>query len=135
MDPRRAPRLDAARAHAHQFRRDGFTPYFNHVAAVADRCSGESEVVIVTAYLHDLLEDTMTSPASLREAGYPDSVVDAVYALTKREEVAYEDYLSGVKSNWIARKVKIADMLSNLADNPTEKHIIKYAKGLQFLLT
>jgi len=39
-----------------------------------------------------------------------------------------------VKCNELARKVKIADMLSNLADNPTDKQIKKYAKGLLFLV-
>lgn len=33
-----------------------------------------------------------------------------------------------------AKTVKIADMLANLADDPTEKQIKKYALGLVYLL-
>jgi len=39
-----------------------------------------------------------------------------------------------VKENEIARKVKVADMLHNLSDEPTKKQILKYAQGLVALL-
>lgn len=123
----------ASRAHSGQHRRDGITPYINHPAAVADRLKGESEVVIATAWLHDVLEDTDATADEMRAAGIPDSVVHAVEVLTKSEDVFYESYLRGVRQNWIATKVKIADMIHNLSDAPTEKQIIKYAKGLLVL--
>jgi len=50
-----------------------------------------------------------------------------------RKTKSYEDYLEDVKKNPLARTVKIADMLSNLADNPTKNQIIKYSKGLLYL--
>ena len=46
----------------------------------------------------------------------------------------YEDYLGGIKGNPIAKKVKIADMLSNLSDHPSDRQIVKYAKGLLLLV-
>jgi hypothetical protein len=45
-------------------------------------------------------------------------------------ETDYDDYPERVAASPIAAKVKIADMLSNLADDPTPKQIRKYAKGL-----
>lgn len=120
----------ASRAHSGQHRRDGYTPYINHPAAVAAKLAGESAVVIATAWLHDVLEDTAETPETLRAAGVPESVVQAVEVLTKADDLSYDEYLMGVRLNWIARKVKIADMLHNLSDAPTDRQIIKYAKGL-----
>jgi (p)ppGpp synthase/HD superfamily hydrolase len=124
----------ASRAHSGQHRRDGWTPYINHPAAVAGKLARESAVVIATAWLHDVLEDTAETAETLRAAGLPDSVIHAVEVLTKTEGVRYDEYLLGVRQNWIARQVKIADMLHNLSDAPTERQIIKYAKGLLLLL-
>lgn len=73
------------------------------------------------------------TPVTLFARGIPECVVTAVEILTKRKGLPYLEYLYGVRANPIARKVKIADMLSNLADNPTPKQIRKYAEGLLFL--
>jgi len=124
----------ASRAHSGQHRRDGWTPYINHPAAVAGKLADESAVVVATAWLHDVLEDTAETPETLRAAALPESVIHAVEVLTKTEGVSYDEYLLGVRQNWIARKVKIADMLHNLSDAPTDRQIIKYAKGLLVLL-
>lgn len=121
-------------AHRGQFRRDGLTPYINHPAAVAGKLAGESQVVVAAAWLHDVLEDTAETPETLRAAGMPDSVIHAVEVLTKTAGVSYDEYLAGVRQNWIARKVKVADMLHNLSDAPTEKQIVKYARGLLALI-
>ncbi|TWT85750.1 GTP pyrophosphokinase [Posidoniimonas polymericola] len=119
----------AVRSHAGQFRRDGVTPYVEHPRAVVARV-GDSPNLIATAWLHDVLEDTDETRESLLAAGVPAEVVDAVELLTKSPGVAYEAYLSAILGNPIAREVKIADMLSNLADGPTPKQIRKYAAGL-----
>lgn len=123
-------KMIASRAHSGQYRRDGYTPYINHPSAVAAKLDGEDAVVIATAWLHDVLEDTTETPETLRAAGIPDSVIHAVEVLTKAEGVGYDEYLRGVRQNWIARKVKVADMIHNLGDSPTERQIIKYARGL-----
>lgn len=122
----------ASRAHSGQYRRDGYTPYINHPAAVAERLADESPEVVATAWLHDVLEDTDENVDSLREAGIPWEVVEAVQVLTKTDD-DYEGYLSHVRAHRIACKVKVADMLANLADSPTERQISKYARGLLFL--
>ena len=123
----------ATTAHMGQFRRDGKTPYIEHPAAVASRApqSPESQSV---AWLHDVLEDTSVTREELRDHGIPENVVAAVEALTKQAGSTYEENLQRVASNKLARSVKIADMLSNLADSPTENQIRKYAHGLLMLL-
>ena len=123
----------ARRAHAGQTRRDGVTPYVQHPEAVASRVGDDPQGVAV-AWLHDVLEDTAVTEDDLRAEGFPPAVVDAVAALTKREGVSYDAYLRGVAALPLARVVKVADMLSNLADDPTDRQIVKYARGLLVLV-
>jgi len=123
----------ATAAHKGQFRRDNKTPYIVHPRAVASRVSDDPTAQAV-AWLHDTIEDTEETELSLIESGIPKPIVDSVVRLTKREAIGYEDYLHGIASDPVAVKVKIADMLTNLSDAPTEKQIIKYAKGLLILL-
>jgi len=120
------------KAHAGQFRRDGVTPYVSHPEAVAKRVRGDALAEAV-AWLHDVLEDTDETEQSLRAQGMPDAVVACVAKLTHAEEIAYEPYLAAIKTDALAKKVKVADMLTNLSDTPTEKQIVKYAKGLLVL--
>jgi (p)ppGpp synthase/HD superfamily hydrolase len=124
----------ATAAHAGQTRRDGLTPYISHPAAVVNRLKGESEDVIAAAWLHDVVEDTLVGPYELLKAGINPLVIEAVMCLTKRRGQGYFTYLCAVKANPIARKVKIADMLHNLSDSPTDAQIVKYAKGLLALV-
>jgi (p)ppGpp synthase/HD superfamily hydrolase len=127
----------AKQAHANQWRRDGITPYIMHPRAVAERLKGEQDPIIATAWLHDVLEDTMMSPALLHEACIPNSIIESVITLTRKDNYdwSYMDYLALVKANPIALKVKIADILCNLADHPAEKQIKKYANALVFLMS
>ena len=119
----------ATKAHAGQFRRGGETPYIEHPKAVVGRVGSDPDAIVV-AWLHDVIEDTPVSAESLRQAGIPERLVQEVVLLTKTRETRYEDYLERVAASEVASRVKIADMLSNLADNPTKKQIKKYAKGL-----
>ena len=93
----------------------------------------EDEKVIAVAWLHDVLEDTSVTKEQLAMAGIPGDVVATVVSLTNTGE-PYDDYLEWIKGIPMARKVKIADMLHNLSDDPTEKQIWKYANGLVRLL-
>jgi (p)ppGpp synthase/HD superfamily hydrolase len=124
----------ATKAHAGQFRRDGVTPYINHPIAVAEKLKDEREEVIAAAALHDIQEETNITSADLYREGFPQEVIEAVELLTKWEGIDYTFYLSRLKYNEIARKVKIADMLHNLSETPTKRQIIKYAKGLLYLM-
>jgi (p)ppGpp synthase/HD superfamily hydrolase len=124
----------AAKAHSNQWRRDGITPYIVHPMQVALRLSHYPEEVRATAWLHDVLEDSAYKAGFLRENGIPESVIEAVVVLTKREGVLYTDYIEQIKAHPFARHVKIADILCNLADNPTNNQIRKYAEALLILV-
>jgi len=123
----------ARKAHAGQFRRDGITPYILHPAAVVSRLNGESPEVLATAWLHDVIEDTEETGQSLIDKGIPRSVAINVEMLSKKSGEDYARYMRKLRGWPDARKVKIADMLANLSDAPSEKQIVKYAKGLLIL--
>lgn len=132
------PSLDGIRriamqAHKGQFRRDGVTPYTEHLRAVATRVSDDPEAEMV-AWLHDILEDTRTTSSDLRAANVPEPVVQAVWLLTRDPMCSYTDYIAKIKGNALACRVKIADMLANLSDRPTNRQILKYAKALLLLV-
>ncbi len=129
----------AQKAHQGQTRRDGNTPYFNHVkdvARVAGDRFGFDDELIATALLHDCLEDTDLSEKKMKESGICQKVIEAVQWLTLNKERSYEQNIRAIKNsnNQLAIKVKIADNLANLADAPTDKQILKYAKSLQILM-
>lgn len=116
--------------------------YFGHLERVAFSChrKGFDIETVCAAYLHDILEDTECSLERLK-AIFPDQVVEAVVAITKREGEPYVDYLERVKSNKIARVVKVSDLEDNMSEtrqpkNPTKKDLArqeKYQKALKFL--
>jgi (p)ppGpp synthase/HD superfamily hydrolase len=87
-------------------------PYIEHVLTVASSFE-DDDARYMTALLHDIIEDTGATLDDLRGFGIPDEVIAAVDAITKRDGVAYTDYLARVKSNGIARDVKIADLKHN----------------------
>ena len=126
----------AIKAHAGQYRRDGRTRYMDHVYEVTKRVKKFDDDHICVALLHDVIEDSDITAADLLKEGVPEHIVAAVSLLTKPKyiEMTYKKYLVEVKANELARRVKIADMLSNLADDPTDDQIKKYAKGLDFLV-
>ena len=122
--------------HANHFRRGG-APYVTHLQAAVDILTkrGEQSVIaFAAAWLHDSVEDKLTTIEQLSCEGAEWEVLNIVELLTKKEGVDYFVYLHNIKQNEIAKRVKIADMLANLSDNPTDKQIKKYAIGLQFLL-
>lgn len=129
-------------AHKGHFRRDGRTPYFEHVEAVSARVEGELAKSV--ALLHDIVEDTQITTEQLSSYGFPWEVVEAVGILTKSKEgfidrahiMCYPEWIREIKNsgNKLAIEVKKADMLSNLSDDPTPRQIEKYVEGLGILL-
>jgi len=71
----------------------------------------------IAAVLHDAIEDTDLEINDLVEAGYPADVVAAIDCLTHRRDEAYERYIDRVAHNEVARRVKVADLKENLANN------------------
>lgn len=126
----------ATSAHLGQFRNDGTTPYIAHCAAVAARlrAEGADAETLAVAWLHDVLEDCPDwTEERLRGEGIPSRLIAAVKAITKTKGEDFGDYIARVKSDPLASKVKVADMLCNLSDTPSQKQILKYAMGLRVL--
>ena len=71
----------------------------------------------MTAVLHDVVEDTEIALDDLRDAGYRPEIVDAIEVLTHHTNDSYEQYIESVARNPVARRVKIADLEENLANN------------------
>lgn len=100
----------AAIAHDGQTDKNG-APYIFHPIRVASTFSDETLQAI--AVLHDTVEDTTMTLVDL-DLRFPQSVVNAVDALTRRPGEAYEDFILRAKRNPLARQVKIADIRDNL---------------------
>ncbi len=108
-------------------------PYVEHPRDMAERLAGDPELQIV-AWLHDVLEDSSETAESLEAAGIPKHLVEAVVLLTRDPNVSDETYYRRIRGSRIATEVKVADMISNLADQPTRKQIQRYARGLLILM-
>jgi len=75
----------------------------------------ETEEEMMTAVLHDVIEDTPVTLDDLRQKGFPETVLTALALLTHNTaSTSYEDYVAAIKPNPIARKVKLADLAHNM---------------------
>lgn len=101
----------AARAHRGQKDKAG-APYLLHPLRMMLRM--ETDAAMMAAVLHDVVEDTEWTLERLREAGFPEEVLEAVDCLTHREGESYEQFVGRVATNPIARQVKIADLEDNM---------------------
>lgn len=106
----------AAEAHAGQLGK-GDEPYILHPLRVMLQCDSPSERTV--AVLHDVVEKTPWTLDRLRDERFPEEIVAAVDALTKREAEDYFDYLRRVVRHPVARRVKIADISDNQARRRT----------------
>ena len=101
----------AARAHRGQRDKAG-APYLLHPLRLMLRM--ETEAAMMAAVLHDVVEDTDWTLGRLREEGFSDEVLEAVDCLTHREGESYQEFVERVRTNPIARQVKIADLEDNM---------------------
>lgn len=136
----------AINAHDNQYRKGGM-PYIIHPLRVASKFGEKQLRERSVAVLHDVLEDTLTEMVDFRTYGISDEVLDVVIAMTKIKGETYENYLERVKSNELARVVKIEDIKDNMEDLKVyllsesesdrkwaERKIKQYEDGLEFLM-
>lgn len=90
-------------------------PYIYHCIAVAEKQVSEDETVV--ALLHDIIED---EKVKLSDLTFNESVKNALAAITRRKGEKYFDYINRLKTNEIARYVKIADLNHNLQNRGYE---------------
>ena len=85
-------------------------PYIFHPFTVAENMTDEYSTCV--ALLHDVVEDTDVTLDDL--AGeFPEEVIEAVRLMTHDKDVDYEEYVTALKGNPIARAVKLADVAHN----------------------
>lgn len=97
----------------------------------------------IVGLMHDIIEDTPTSLDELTQLGFGAEVVEAIGLLTRNSEISYADYIVRLKSNDIARQVKLADLRDNSdvrrslyrASRPSQdlKQAGRYMVSYQFL--
>lgn len=127
------------KAHAGQVDKSGL-PYAHHPLHLAEQMDDEDSTV--AALLHDVIEDTQYTFEDLETMGFGESVIDALKLLTHDDSVPYLDYVRKIRSNPIARKVKLADLahnsdLTRLDHEPREtdlERLKKYKKAIRILL-
>ena len=113
-------------------------PYVFHPFHLAEQM--DDELSTVCALLHDVVEDTEITLNDLEAMGFPSAVTEVLALLTHAPEVPYMDYVAKIKTNPVATKVKIADLLHNSdlsrLDTVDERALArnrKYAEALAFL--
>ena len=124
-------------AHKDQLDKGGM-PYVYHPYHVAEQMTTEETVVV--ALLHDVVEDTNLTLDDIRAQGFSDSVLEALALLTHNDAISYLDYVAAIKTNPIARVVKLADLQHNSdisrldkIDETARKRIEKYQTAIALL--
>ena len=123
-------------AHKDQYDKAGL-PYITHPLHLAE-CM-DDEYTTIAALLHDVVEDTDITLDDLAKE-FPKEVIDALKLLTHQKSIPYMDYVAKIKTNDIAKAVKIADLkhnsdltrLDNITDKDLER-IKKYQEALELL--
>lgn len=114
----------AARAHQHQIRKDGRTPYASHVfrvCLVVRHVFGfDDPKMLAAALLHDTIEDTTTDYDDVVERFGPD-VAGWVGMVSKDARLPFEQREAAYRAalataDWQAKVVKLADLYDNVGD-------------------
>lgn len=129
----------AYKAHEGQTDYNGL-PYIEHPLVVSSWCkSYEGKVV---GLLHDVIEDTNITFEDLKNEGFDSTVLDAIKLVTKEPGYNLKEYFERIKDNWVAKEVKINDLIHNYDMNrivdATEYNRLKsdiYLLELQYLQT
>ena len=124
-------------AHKDQTDKSGL-PYVFHPFHVAEQMPDEDTVV--TALLHDVIEDTPYTLDDLRAMGFGEAVLEALSLMTHEKSEPYMDYVARLRDNPIARTVKLADLRHNsdlsrldVIDEKARERAEKYKRAILLL--
>ena len=128
----------AYEAHRGQLDKTG-VPYIFHPFHVAETMTNEAAVI--TALLHDVIEDTDLTLDDLAREGFDeDNILTALSLLTHNPAEDYMDYISRLSTCPLALQVKLGDLRHNSdvtrLDAMDEKMMSrqkKYAKAIHLL--
>jgi (p)ppGpp synthase/HD superfamily hydrolase len=113
----------ALQAHRGQRDRAGGA-YITHPLRMMGRTADPDEQIV--SVLHDCVEDGLSNGVTLetiRQAGFPEHILDAVDALTRRttdafpsleQEESYTEFVTRAAENPLARSVKLLDLADNM---------------------
>ena len=101
----------AVEKHKNQTDKAG-NPYILHPLHVMENVN--SKECKIVAILHDIIEDTDVTEDYLLKIGLSKRIVDAVVALTRSEDIDYQEYIKNLSSNPLAKEVKLADLEHNM---------------------
>ncbi|MBK7362868.1 MAG: GTP pyrophosphokinase [Micavibrio sp.] len=97
----------------------GGKPYILHCLWVMNKVRHLGEEAMITAILHDIIEDTDENSetnytfAKLTELGFSDNVIGNLHLLTHNKETPYDEYIKAISVSKIATEVKKADLEHN----------------------
>lgn len=97
-------------AHKDQLDKSGM-PYVFHPFHLAEQMADENTTIV--ALLHDVIEDTEYTLDDLRKFGFAEDVLSAISLMTHADDVPYMEYVVKIKTNSIAKAVKLADLKHN----------------------
>ncbi len=129
----------AVEAHAGQFDKAG-ADYIEHPIRVMS--VGKSVDEKIVGVLHDVIEDSAWTIEMLRAEGFSETVLNALVCLTKlSEDEPYDQFISRVSLNPLAKTVKLNDLTDNMdirrlmeiSDNDVAR-LRKYLKAYRRLL-
>ena len=101
----------AVEKHKNQTDKAG-NPYILHPLHVLENVNSKEGKIV--AILHDIIEDTDITEDYLFKIGLSKRIVDAVVALTRSEDMDYQEYIKNLSSNPLAKEVKLADLEHNM---------------------
>ncbi len=126
-------------AHKNQVDKAGL-PYIYHPFYLATQM--ETEDSIITAILHDVVEDSPYTFEDIDHHGFSSSIMAALQLLTHDDSEDYIEYIHRVKENELARIVKLADLEHNSdvsrlnhVDDKTKERLHRYAESIKILET
>lgn len=113
----------AQEKHKNQKRKDGVTPYSDHLEGVVNRLKNlgvTDKDVLCAAWLHDIIEDTDVTFDQINER-FGREVAVIVLSLSKDQNILKKDseiqYISQLKdASFQAKIIKLCDISANLKD-------------------
>lgn len=126
----------AMKAHEGQTDLDGL-PEVLHPITVG-LIYGKTDDEKIVGLLHDVIEDTSYTLDDLREQGFSEDVIAALYLLTHTKDMTYDEYLKRIKEsdNQLAIAVKINDLTHNLKRGEAGGHtkqVEKHTKAMKYM--
>ena len=97
-------------AHKEQTDKSGM-PYIFHPFHLAEQMPDEETTVV--ALLHDVIEDSDYTLSDLKKIGFGENILSAIELMTHDPSLPYMEYVARIKTNPIARTVKLADLKHN----------------------